>query len=191
MARLFLTYPVCITNVVAAGIEPEVRVAVLCAVLLAVVEDALEHVGNGAVVAAAVAGGQHNNVPIPRRAHVATHALRMLGYAPVPFWLALEVARLRCVVVCCDGGYRLARTVISVVLDRHVAVKSEEDDEYCDGGDGQYYGSARVGQLARCLAVCDVTVKQGWEPRVRWSTVAWHVLSGQHLKGLHVAHVGQ
>jgi hypothetical protein len=37
-------------------------------------------------------------------------------------------------------------------------------------------------------------VKQGGKAACSvswWSTVAWHVLSGQHLKGLHVAHVGQ
>lgn len=148
------TYPVCVANVVAAGVEPEVGVAVPCAVFLAVVEDALEDVGDGAVVAAAVAGGEHDNVPVPRRARIAVHAARMLGDGPVPLRLALEVGRLRGVVACGQGGHGLARRVVAVVLDGHVAVELEEHDEDGDGGDGQEDASARVVESAgrRALA---------------------------------------
>ena len=124
-----------IANVVAAGVEPQIGVAVLGAVLLAVVEHPFQHVWDGAVVAAAVARRQDNNVSIPRRARISLQRLRMLGYAEVPFWLRLEVPGLWLVVIGGDGRYRLARAVVSVVLDRYIAVELEEDDEDCDERD--------------------------------------------------------
>jgi hypothetical protein len=140
------TYPVSIANVVAAGVEPEVGVAVLCAVLLAVVQHALEDIGDGAVVAASVAGRKHNNVPILRRSRISAPAVRVLWNIPVPFRLPLEVSGLRLVVVCGDGRYRFAGAVISVVLDWHVAVEPEEDNEYRD---------CSVHLVSRCLlAIC-------------------------------------
>ena len=129
-------------NVVAAGVEPEAGVAVLRAVLVAVVEHALEHVGDGAVVAAAVARRQHHHVSVARRARVAVHGACVLGHAPVPLGLRLEVARLRLVVVGRHGHNRLARRIVAVVLDRHVAVEAEEHDEDGDGGDGEHHGPA-------------------------------------------------
>jgi hypothetical protein len=143
LRALSRTHPVGLANVVAAGVEPQVGVAMLGAVLFAVVEDALQHVGDGAVVATAIAGRQHDNVPVARRAGVAVPAVGVLGHAPVPLGLRLEVAWLRAVVVVGDGGNGLAGPVVAVVLDGHVAVEAEEDDEDGEGRDGEDDGSAR------------------------------------------------
>jgi hypothetical protein len=88
------------TNIIAAGVEPQMCVAVLLAVLLAVVEYALEYVRNGAVVASTVAGGQDHDITVARTARVAVPA-SVVWYLPIPFWLRLEVARLRLVVLYC------------------------------------------------------------------------------------------
>lgn len=124
----------CLPNVIPARVEPQVRVAVLLAVLFAVVQHPFQHVWDRAVVSAAIACRQHHDVSVPRRPRVAGHALGVLGYAEVPFWLRLEVARLRLVVVGGDGRDGLARVVVAVVVDGHVAVELEEDDE--DGKEG-------------------------------------------------------
>jgi hypothetical protein len=137
------TYSVGLANVVSAGVEPQIGVAVLRTVLLAVVQHAFEDIGDGAVVAAAVRGGQDDNVFVAGGACIAAHALRKLGYAEVPFGLCLEVARLRRVVVRRGRGNGFAGAIIPVVLDGHVAVESEEDNEDGDGGDGEDNGSAR------------------------------------------------
>jgi hypothetical protein len=126
-----------LANVVAAGVEPQVGVAMPFAVLFAVVQHTFQHIGNGAIVTAAVAGCQDNNVFIPRRPRIAAPAVGVLGYVPVPFWLSLEVARLRDVVVGDNGCYRFAGHVSSIVFDGYVAVKSEEDNNCCDGRNGK------------------------------------------------------
>lgn len=118
-------YPVSVANVVAAGVEPEIGVAVLGAVLLAVVQHALQDVGNGAVVAASIAGRQHDDVAILWRARVSIPAVCVLWDVPVPFWLSLEVAWLRLVVVGGHGCDGFTGAVISVVFDWHIAVESE------------------------------------------------------------------
>jgi hypothetical protein len=154
------TYSVSLFDVVAAGIEPQVGVAVFRTVLLAVIQHTFEHIGNSAVVAAAVAGGQDDNVFVPGGACIAAHALGVLGYAKVPFWLVLEVAWLGRVVV---GGSRcngFAGAIIPVVLDRDVAVEAEQDNEYCDGGDGEDNGPAR-GLVSTCRRGGGRVVKQG------------------------------
>jgi hypothetical protein len=146
------TYPVSLANVVAAGVEPHVCVSVLGAVLLAVIQYPFQDVGDGAVVAAAIARRQHNNVAVLRRPRIALPSVCMLGYAEIPLWLSLEVSGLRGVVVRCDNGdYRLGGGIVSVVLDWHVAVESEEDNENCERGDGEDYGSARQGDQRMCI----------------------------------------
>jgi hypothetical protein len=109
------------------------------AVLLAVVEHASQYVLDGAIVTAAVAGGQDDNVLVPRGARIAAPTVGVLWYVPVPFRLALEVARLRDVVVGGDDGcYCLARRVVAVVFDRHMAVEAEQNNDGGDGRNGQY-----------------------------------------------------
>jgi hypothetical protein len=127
------TYPMRFANVIAAGVEPQIGVAMEVAVLGAVFEDALEHIGNCAVVAAAVAGRQDNNVLVPRRARIPGPGVGVRWDAPVPLWLALEVAPLRDIIVGDDGSGRLAGRVGPVVFDGHVAVQLEEDHEDGEG----------------------------------------------------------
>lgn len=131
-------------NVVAAGVEPQVLVAVLCAVLLAVLEHTREDIGNSAVVAAAVAGRQHHDVAVLGGARIAVEAAGVLGHLPIPLGLGLEVAGLRRVVLRLHGGYGLAGGIVSVVLDGHVAEEVEEHDEDGDGGDGEDNGPAGI-----------------------------------------------
>lgn len=94
------TYPVRLADIIATGVEPQVRIAVLLAVALAVVEDALDHVRDGAVVASTVAGGQHHDVVVARNACVAV-PVSIFWHFPIPFRLLLEVARLRGIVLWC------------------------------------------------------------------------------------------
>jgi hypothetical protein len=124
-------------NVVAASVEPQVLVAVFCAVLLAVLEHTREDIGDSAVVAASVAGRQHHNVAVLGRARIAVEAAGVFGHLPIPLGLGLEVSGLRRVVLRLHGGYRLAGGVVSVVLDGHVAEEVEEDNEDGNGGDGE------------------------------------------------------
>lgn len=141
---LWGAYAVSFANVVAASVEPQVLVAVLCAVLLAVLEHTREDIGDSAVVAAAVAGGQHDDVAVLGGARIAVEAARVLGHLPVPLGLGLEVAGLRRVVVRLDGGDGLAGGIVAVVLDGHVAEEVEEHDEDGDGGDGEDNGPGRI-----------------------------------------------
>lgn len=180
-----------VANVVAAGVEPQVGVAVLRAVLLAVVEHPLQHVRDGAVVAAAVAGRQHDDILVPRGARIALHRLRVLWHLPVPFRLGLEVAGLGRVVVDRDRRYRLAGPVVSVVLDGDIAVEVEEDDEEGDEGDGDYDGPAGMSVVNReacCHCACPtgliVAVLGFW-----WAPSRSDVPSRQHLQGLCEIHV--
>lgn len=143
-AAMSATYPVGGANVVAAGVEPEVCVAVALAVLLAVVQDALQHVGDGAVVAATVAGRQDDDVAGPGLPCVALPAICVVGHLPVPLGLGLEVAGLWLVVVGCHGDDGFGRGVIAVVVDGDVAVEAEEHNEEGDDGDGQDDGSTQA-----------------------------------------------
>lgn len=140
MVKDLATYPVSLSDVITASVEPQVGVAVPCGVLLAVVQHALENVWDGAVVAATVAGSQDDNVSISWRTSIALPAVCVLGNAPVPLWLGLEVSRLGGVVVGDNWRYRLSGRIIPVVLDWDIAVEAEEHDEDGDGGDGEYDG---------------------------------------------------
>lgn len=127
-----------LANVVAAGVEPEIGVAVLLAVLLAVVEDSFEHIRDGAVVATAVTGRQDDNITIPGLPGISFPGVCVFGDLPVPLGLCLEVARLGRVVVG-DGGYDgLCGRIVAVIVDRHIAVEAEEDDEDGDDGNSEY-----------------------------------------------------
>lgn len=126
-----------VANVVAACVQPEVLVSVLLAVLAAVFQPPFKHVGDGAVVAAAVAGRQDNDVAVRGLAGVAVPVLSSRGDLPVPFGLVLEVSGLRCVVLESDVGQgALAGVVVAVVLEGEVAVEIREDEEECYDGDG-------------------------------------------------------
>lgn len=164
MSHLEKTHPVGLANVVAAGVEPQVGVAMLCAVLFAVVQHPLQHIGDGAVVASAIAGCQDHDVPVARRPRIAVPAICVFRYAPVPLWLCLEVARLRLVVVVGHGGDCFARPIIPVVFHWHVAVESEEDNEYANGRNGEDYGSVRR-LVSRCLVE-----GRGGSVTWRWNT---------------------
>lgn len=138
------------TNVVAAGVQPHIRVPMACTIALSVLQHSFQHIRDRAVVSAAITRRQHDDVAVLGHARIPAHALGVLGYAEVPFWLALEVARLRGVVVGDDDGWDcFAGAVVAVVFDWHVAVEAEEDDEDCDGGDGKYYASVRHGIVSR------------------------------------------
>lgn len=133
-----------LANVVAAGVQPQARVSVLLAVLFAVVQHPLQHVGDGAVVTSSIARRQHHNVPVPGFARISLEVARIAWHVPVPLGLRLEVAGLWLVVVGLDGYYRFGGRIVPVVVDGHVTVESEEDDADGDERDGDYYGSANV-----------------------------------------------
>ena len=115
-----------LANVITTGVQPQVRVAMLCAVLLTVVQHALEDIGNGAIVASTVTCSQDNDVAIPRIPRVALPP-GIVRHLPIPLWLCLEVSGLRLVVVdlCWQDGF--ARRVISIVVGCDVAEEPEED----------------------------------------------------------------
>ena len=123
-----MTYPVRFTNIIAAGVEPQMCVAVLLAVVLAVVEDALEYVRDRAVVASTVTGGQDNDIAVAGIARVAVPA-SVVWHLPIPFWLRLEVARLRLVILYCRRHYCFSGRVIPVGIDWYVAEEFEENDQ--------------------------------------------------------------
>jgi hypothetical protein len=119
------------TDIITAGVEPQMCVAVLLAVVLAVVEYALEHVGNGAVVASTVTGGEDYDIAVARITRVAVPA-SVVWHLPIPFWLRLEVARLRLVILHYRRHYCLSGRVIPVGIDWYVAEEFEENDQCCD-----------------------------------------------------------
>ena len=120
------TYSMRLANVITTGVQQQVRVAMLCAVLLTVVQHALEDIGNGAIVASTVTCSQDNDVAIPRIPRVALPP-GIVRHLPIPLWLCLEVSGLRLVVVdlCWQDGF--ARRVISIVVGCDVAEEPEED----------------------------------------------------------------
>lgn len=137
-----MSYPMSLANVVATGVQPHICVSMFRTVPLTVIQHALQHIRDGAVVTAAITRCQHHNVAILGRACISAHALRMLGDAKVPLWLAFEITGLWRVVVGNNGRDGFGRRIVAVVLDRDVAVEAEEDDEDCDGRNGKYYASA-------------------------------------------------
>jgi hypothetical protein len=176
-----------LANVVAAGVEPQVGVAMLCAVLFAVVQHSLQHIGDGAVVASAIAGCQDHDVPVARRPRIAVPAICVFRYAPVPLWLRLEVARLRLVVVVGHGGDCFARPIVPVVFHWHVAVEPEEDNEYANGRNGEDDCSVRR-LVSRCLVEGrGGSVTWRWNTRVVvflvWSASASARQGGTYFRG--------
>ena len=113
-----------LTDIVTTGVEPQVRVAMPCAILLAVIQYALEDVGNRTVVASTVTRSQDNDVAIPRIPCIALPA-SVIRYLPVPLWLCLEVTRLRLIILYCRRYYRFPRRIISVIVHWYIAEESE------------------------------------------------------------------
>lgn len=95
-------------------------------------------------MAATVTRSQDDNVSVARIACVAIPP-GIVRHLPVPLWLCLEVARLWLVVLQRCRDYRFARGVVAVVVDWHIAKKSEEDDQGCDYSNRSYYWSAAHG----------------------------------------------
>jgi hypothetical protein len=119
-----------LANVVAAGVEPHVRVAMLLAVLFAILKHSLQHIRNRAVVSSTIARREHYNISVLRLPCVSCPTARVVWDIPIPFWLCLEVAGLRRVIVYLDRHYCLAGRIVSVVVRWYVAVEFEEDDGY-------------------------------------------------------------
>lgn len=94
-----------LANVIATSVQPQICVSVLCAVLLTVVQHALEDVGNGAVVASAVARSQNHDVAVPWVPRVAFPP-SIVRHLPIPLWLCLEITGLRLIVSnwCWENG---------------------------------------------------------------------------------------
>ena len=115
-----------LANIVATGVEPQICVAMPCAVLLTVVQHALKDVGNGAVVASTVTRGQNNDIAVSWISCIAFPA-SVVWYLPVPFWLRLEVTRLRFVILYCSWYYRFTRLIVPVVVDWYIAEEPEQD----------------------------------------------------------------
>jgi hypothetical protein len=169
-----VTDPVGFPDVVAAGVEPEICVAMFCAVPLAVSQHSFKNVRNGTVVSPTIACRQDDDISIPRFARIAIPAVAIARDIPVPFRLRFEVARLRSIVVGCDAYYCFAGGIVSVVVDWYIAKESEEDYEDCNDGNRQDYGP-RSGLLAKAL-------RQGLELGVMSSLVAIAVHANPQLR---------
>ena len=105
-------------------------------------------------MAPAVARRQHDDIAVFWWPRISAPAIAVLRYVPVPFWLRLEVPRLRRIVVRLDGFYGFGggvvpevvdRSMASVVIDGHMAIqadKDSKDDEQEKGNkeDGSAWG---------------------------------------------------
>jgi hypothetical protein len=120
------TYSMRLANIITTGVEPQVRIPMLCAVLLTVIQHTLEDVGNSAIVASAVTCSQDNDVAVPRIPRIALPP-GIVRHLPIPLWLCLEVSGLRLVVLDWSWQNGFAWRVISVVVGWDVAEKLEED----------------------------------------------------------------
>jgi hypothetical protein len=114
----------CLTDIVTTSIEPQICVAMPCAILLAVVQYALEDIGNRAVVASTVTRSQDNDVTIPWVPCI-TFPASVIRYLPVPLWLCLEVTRLRLIILYCRRYYRFPRRIISIIVHWYIAEEPE------------------------------------------------------------------
>lgn len=125
------TYPVRVANVIAAGVQPKIGVAMPGAVFLAVVQYALQDIGDCAVVTSAVTSSQDDDVAVPRISSISIPP-SIVWHLPIPLWLCLEVTGLRLVILCwgCHNGF--SRCIVPVVVHRHIAKESREDDQYCN-----------------------------------------------------------
>lgn len=122
----------CLANIIPASVQPEIGIAMPCAVLLPVVQDSIQDIGDLAVVTSAVTCSQDDDVAISRLPGIAIPA-SIVGHLPIPFRLGLEVSRLGLVILYCCRYYSFPRRIIAVVVDWHVAEKPEE--HYQDGDD--------------------------------------------------------
>jgi len=128
-----ITDPVSLANIVAAGVEPQIRVSIPRAVLLAVAQHSLQDIRDGTVVASTIACCQNNNIAILRLSRIALPVVGMVRHRPVPLWLSLEVAWLRYVVVRCHRRRCCKRRrEVPVVVDRYIAKEPEKDYQGCD-----------------------------------------------------------
>jgi hypothetical protein len=175
-----VTDPVGFPDVVAAGVEPEICVAMFCAVPLAVSQHSFKNVRNGTVVSPTIACRQDDDISIPRFARIAIPAVAIAWDIPIPFRLRFEVARLRSIVVGCDAYYCFAGGVVSVVVDWYIAKEPEEDYENCDDGNGQDYGPGS-GLLAYTATGARIgsDVKSGGNCGPRVPTIAHGALTSE------------
>lgn len=109
-------------DVVTTCVQPQIRIPVFIAVFLAVVEHTVQHVPNGAVVTAAIAGGEHDHVLAPRNLSSPRPSSDACWDLEVPLWLDFEVSRLwRDIRVSSGRKSAICRCVVAIVFERQVA----------------------------------------------------------------------
>ena len=123
-----------LADIVAAGIEPQVRVAFSCTILLAVVQHSFQHPWNSAIMTTTITCRQNDNIAIPRLPRIALPAIAVVGHLPVPFGLCFEVAFLWFIVVRCHRHMRsrLPWRVIPVVFEVHRDIIKQPEEDYKD-----------------------------------------------------------
>lgn len=124
-------YPVRVSDVVSAGVEPEIRVPMLGAVLCPVVQNFVQQVGDFTVVAESITSCQDNDILVPWFPGISVKTAGVFGDYPVPFRLRLIVCWLRAVVARLDRYYGLAEGKVAVVLDGNgIAETGDENNRY-------------------------------------------------------------